>query len=327
MQKKFITFKTIIITIILLLTVLFCAGIFVSKKQPEENKTVNIVFTTDKNYKDFLRVAIRSAIENKKEDSVYKINILCVDLKETDCNIYKKFNGKNVEINPIPVKLDVMKGIGEYKIINKRVTRADLFKFIMPKLFPDLDKILYLDIDIVILGDLRELYNTDLKNKYLAAVNKCLPFEKMEEWYEGRITRLIKYYRYNCGVMLYNLKQWRKDNITLALVQAKIEDTDRELMTQNIFNQVIGQSKIVQISPIYNTFINWDQHMFEFCQFRKVFWKFSMDIPNSKTLFEKTVILHYLGDNKPWNYPDRVYSDLWWKYAVKEGFKNEIYNN
>ncbi len=320
--------KSIIITIIFLFVVALFAVFFAFKNyNKEENKTVNIVFTTDVNYKDYLRVALRSAIENKKEDSIYNINILCVDLSEQDCNVYKKFNAKNVKINPMPVKLEFLKGIGEFEIEKKNITRADLFKFFMPQLFPDLDKILYIDIDVVIKGDLRELYNIDLKNKYLGAVNKCIPFEYVKEWCNGRITRLVRYYRYNCGVMLYNLKQWRKDNIPLQLVVAKNEDNDRELMTQNVFNQVMGQSKIVQLSPIYNTFINWDESMFNYCQFRKAFWKFSWNIKNSGELFKKSVIIHYLGENKPWDYKENQYSDLWWNYAKKEGFKYEEKNN
>ena len=40
------------------------------------SKTVNIVFTTDTKYKEYLKVAIKSAIVNKNKDSVYNIIIL-----------------------------------------------------------------------------------------------------------------------------------------------------------------------------------------------------------------------------------------------------------
>ena len=52
--------------------------VFVSKENNTEcnNKTANIVFTSDAEYKNYLKVALKSAIMNKKADSIYNINIL-----------------------------------------------------------------------------------------------------------------------------------------------------------------------------------------------------------------------------------------------------------
>ena len=233
-----------------------------------QNKIVNIVFNTDKNYKDYLMVTLNSAIQNKAKDSIYKINILCVDLSQKDMDKYKKYNSENVEIRTIPLKVDTIKDVGNYTVKNA-VTRADLFKFYMPELFPELDKILYIDVDTVILGDLRELYNTNLGNKYLGAVNKSVKDIRIITLPNGH-TLEGPVRAYNCGVLLYNLKQWRKHNLTQKLIEEKNRDKDRELMTQNAFNIVITQRHIKKLSPIYNYNAPWSSIQFVLNEFRKI---------------------------------------------------------
>ena len=153
--------KYIIIFVLLLLAVsIVSAGVYFGLKFKKntvptvikDNKTAHIVFTTDKNYAKYLHVALFSAIKNKKADSVYDISIICVDLTEKERNNFKKFEQNNVNIRTIPVSLEEIK-FGDYKIFNERVTRADLFKFLMPKIFNNYKKILYLDADILVRGD------------------------------------------------------------------------------------------------------------------------------------------------------------------------------
>jgi len=276
-----------------------------------KNNTVEIVFTTDKYYKDYLITTINSAIANKKESSIYNIHILCVDLSEKDIEKFEKLAKNNVNIYPMPLKLETIKDLGKYKV-DYHVTRADLFKFFMPQLFPELDKILYIDVDTVILKDLTELYNTRLGNKYLGAVNKCIPYKIEKKIWKIKFTKKI--FKYNCGVMLLNLKKFREDNMTEKLIVSKNNKQYKNLMTQQTFNDVIGQDKIVHLSPIYNTFVQWDEDMFILCHFKQVYWKFCMNINSSEDLFKKAVIIHYLDDNKPWSDKDVLYKDLWLKY-------------
>ena len=89
------------------------------------------------------------------------------------------------------------------------------------KLFPDLDKVLQLDVDTIVVDNIDELWEINLTNKYLAAVEEYLstwkPFSK-------------KYY--NIGVAMFNLDEIRKDHIDdqmisyLNRVTAKYVDQD-----------------------------------------------------------------------------------------------------
>ncbi len=282
------------------------------------NKVVNIVFTTDINYKDYLKTTIRSAIDNKKNDTVYNINILCVDMPKQEIDKFKKFNGKNVNINPIAINLKSIEHVGNYKI-SYTVTRADLFKFFMPALFPDLDKILYIDVDTVILGDLRNLYNTDIRGKYIGVVNKCLKEHSYrylyKKYYYTKRTRF-----YNCGVMLYNLDLWRKHDITAKLVEQKNKALEKKLMTQNVFNTVIPLNKTKRLSPVNNIFTQWNSPRYNNLSFFWAFPQYCFIGCDFNKLVKRGVIMHYLDDNKPWIYRDREESEYWLLYENKEDY-------
>ena len=318
MAKRGILF---LLTIICLL-IIACLIFYCKNNSKNENKIINIVFTTDINYKDYLKTTIRSAIANKNEDSVYNINIICVDLPKSEEDKFRKFESKNVHINPVSVSLEDIKDVGNYEV-SYFVTRADLFKFFIPELFPKLDKILYIDVDVAIMKDLTDLYNTDLKDKFMAVVNKPI----MEYSAEG-YTIFGKYFpkrerHYNCGVMLLNLKLWRENDITQALVDEKNEKNETDLMTQYVFNTVLPQSKIKSLAPINNVFTQWDDVMFKKYHFWFAYLPYCITGVKCsyKNLIKDAVIIHYLDSQKPWKFRENNTSKYWLQYEKKEDYE------
>lgn len=299
--------KNIIIFFVVVFLCFLSFFFFKKEKDIVISDDVNIVFTTDNNYKEPLKTALYSLIKNKNPDTVYNINILCVDFETKDLSIYDKYNSKTVHIKSIPLKLSDISDVGDYDV-NFHVTRADLFKFFMPQIFPELDKILYLDVDILVLGDLSDLYNTDLKNKYIAAVHNSNSKQS-----------------YNCGVLLYNLKQWRRHNLTNKLIKSKNKDELRTLMTQNAFNDVIKPNKIYYLPHVYNVWANADESAFEY--YIKDSFNFeNTEIKTVDDYLKSAVILHYYVNKKPWhdywNFFENKYVNLWKKYD-KERLQNE----
>ena len=280
---------------------------------PENNKVINIVFNTDLAYTEYTKVAIKSAIMNKNPKSVYKINILCVDLPQKKMEEFDAFKTKNVDIKTIPLKLETISKIGNYPM-EHYVTRADLFKFLMPDIFPNLNKILYIDGDTLILKDLSSLYNTNIKKFYIAAVKR---YDFNIKWVKKDDDKwdLQKEYTYNCGVLLYNLKKWRKDNIKQKLIEAKNKDKIRDLVTQRSFNEVMPLDKIKQISPIYNTVGRMTEQDFIIRDFKTTYKPYCDEMESMQDLLKETVIIHWAGRRKPWSYKSVNMGDKWWYYA------------
>ena len=130
LKEKFRKYCLVIIAIfILTYGIIFIKDTIISLKL-KKNNNINIVFTTDSNYINYTKVAIKSAIINKNQNSIYNINIICVDLKPKEIKELEFLNDKNAKIHTIPVNLSSIDNIGNYQL-NYYVSRADLFKFIM----------------------------------------------------------------------------------------------------------------------------------------------------------------------------------------------------
>lgn len=291
---------------------------FNSQTVVSSNKTAHLVFTTDENYVKYLRVTLYSLIANKRPDTIYDINILCVDLdKSTQDFFKKKYEAKNVTVNIVPVTLEQLT-FGRFEILNDRISRADLFKFLMPSLFKDYDKILYIDGDTLIKGDLLELYNTDIKKYYLGAVLKYSPNVTIRHF---PFRKIIFHYDYNCGVMLLNLDKMRKNKITEKLIKSKEKDKIKALMTQTSFNQVIPTRKTLKLNPKYNFYARLeDDDDFRYFELKKIYAPYLDNINTLKEMQNEAVIVHYAGPTKPWYDNDMDLYDAfeWRKYALKD---------
>ena len=308
----------VVLSLIFIIAIIIFSVKFFNLKQNEkilvQNKTAKIVFTTDKTYQDYLKVTIKSAIENKNADSIYDISILSVDLSTEEMQYFKNMSAKNVTISTIPLEVSSLK-VGNFPIANKRVSRADLFKFFMPEIFEDCDRILYIDSDTLILGDLLDLYNTNMHGKCLGAVIKYVPKYSWIKiipriWY----VKSVKY-DYNCGVMLMDLKQMRKYHITEKLIKAKNTDNNRILMTQDAFNTVIPAKKSYHLSPVYNFITRWRDRDFKSKYFKTIYAPYLDDVNSMAELQKQAIIVHYAGIVKPWNTKGVRFETQWWKYA------------
>ena len=271
--------------------------------KPKNNNSINIVFTTDKEYSPYLKVALKSLIHNKNKDSIYNIYILSIDLNKKTQKELKTFKQQNVEITTIPLKLSMLKGKIKQKTIHHHVSDADYFKFFIPEIFQNFDKILYLDSDILVLGDLSSLYNTDIKDKYIAVLRRySYPVD-------------LKEVRYNIGVVLFSIKKCKNDNITSKLLYAKNHDKENKSISQAAFNKVMPLNMVKLISPIYNNrTITKDEDFIKY-NFKKNYYPFLEDINNLEELDKNTIIVHFAGENKPWNNPDMKFAKEWRYYA------------
>ena len=136
-----------------------------------ENSAVNICMITDDNYIMPTSVAIHSMITNKGEEQ-YNFYIITSNLSEESEKKFKDFEQNGVCINIIREDAEKrFNGLHNFRADSICVASLSaLLKFIIPDLFPQLDRILYLDGDLVVKTDLRELYFTELEENYAAAV-------------------------------------------------------------------------------------------------------------------------------------------------------------
>ncbi len=262
-------------------------------------KEIPICLISDEKYLFAVSTAIISALENIGENSFYKIYCLIIkDINEKErekiLSIQNKYQDK------CSIELIYKK---ECKKNQDRVANACQYKFLLGKIFPQYEKILYLDADIVVRGDLSEFYETDISNHDLAGV-----FSYNHYLYSKKFMKILKIpdmkSYINAGVLLLNLNRLREkefeDKIEYCKNNLNIHDD------QHIINQIC-YGKIKFVKPKYNT---------TFTNYRHYKQGNSEIIYSKEEILEAAnnpIIFHYTGA-KPWEYKNLPFSDDWIKY-------------
>lgn len=194
------------------LLIIFCIlNIFYSDKKSSknisDNKIINIAYVADQKFASLAATSIASLLTNAKEDDEIKIYIIQTDFNELmKERILSLKSIKNCYIEFI--KFDIKK-INPLKTDN--YSGEVFMKVFVPDTLSQLDKILFIDADTIINTSLRELYNTDLKDKYLGAVQiQSLQSEVLQNRIRPDLNQ--KFY-FNSGVILFNAKKFREDKI------------------------------------------------------------------------------------------------------------------
>lgn len=259
---------------------------------------MEIFFASDDKFTQHLSVAMASILINSLPIETFNFYILDGGISEKNKKkILQLKSIKDFNIEFIKVDDTLFK---DCKLTEEchHISRQTYYRFIIPKIKPNLEKCLYLDCDILAEESLNSLWNLDLKNNYCAAV---------EELYNGsyedkRRLGLDDYF--NAGVMLINNKLWSRENITdtlfynAVLIQNKIRWVD-----QDVLNYTFNENTLF-ISPRFNL----QQNAF--------FDGYSEKYTTQELELAKwfPIIVHYNGCDKPWN---KHCKHLLWKNYYK----------
>ena len=269
-----------------------------------KNNNVNIFFACDDNYIPFLAVTIESlkAKCNKKRD--YQIYVLNAGIKEENINkIQNSFNSKNFNIEFCDVTSELNE-INERLHTRDYYSKSTYYRLFIPTLFPKLDKALYLDCDIILNGDISILYDTYLGNNLVGGVHDSFvsTLDQLKLYVEKRIC--VKSYKqyFNAGVLLMNLKELRKFDFKNKFLDLLVSVKFDVAQDQDYLNALCsGRVKLIGEE-----------------------WNF-MPLEN-KSKSDKVKLIHFNLDYKPWQREGILYEDLFWHYAQKTLFLEEIQN-
>ena len=271
----------------------------------EDKNIVPIVVHTDNNYVIPTIVTITSLVVNKYKNTPYKIYVLGNKLSHENKKLLSKIPGVEV--------IDHVSKFTQFEGKHQHVSSTDLFKFDLPDVFSQYDKILYLDVDMIIQRDLSELYHIDLEDNYVAAVK-----DMQGMVLEHHHTRIGLENYFNAGMMLLNLKKMREDNISDRLIDYKLHKDTGHFMSQDALNCVFGD-KVKYIDPKYNYM--WpnlraftDEKIENFYDITEVEWN---------NIRYNAHIVHLTNKLKPWKYIEACGAGLWASYYYKSVLKSK----
>lgn len=275
---------------------------------------ISLCFICDEYYVMPTAVAITSLIVNKNHDNFYGIYLVTNNLSDESITLFKNMETESVKI--IIIKTDKGKDFDKYKMENHHVTPSALIKFELPELLPDeLEKVLYLDGDIIVQKDLSVLFNEDIENVYAGVIsNTPAGAERLNKIFN------VKYSSYfNTGVLLLNLKKMREEHISKLLIEYKYRNNHKDiLMDQDTFN-IVFKEKVIYLSFYYNfSYIAWFRH-----NIKQLAEHYGLKIVDSKYKWvPEAFIIHYSSARKPWKYFHYFAADIWFHYYLLSPFKN-----
>lgn len=173
-----------------------------------------VAFASDNNFVKYLSVAMLSLIKNCPGKYNYDIVILDSNISNKNKKLLHKeiSDYKNVSLRFV----DVQRFYNENKDVEFSTTRnysiAIYNRLFISEIFKNYNKVLYLDCDIVVKGDLSDLYEIDLENNYIGAIVDVGTLAWKTE--DNNSDNFYKYKEINSGVILYNIKECQKNNFT-----------------------------------------------------------------------------------------------------------------
>lgn len=270
-----------------------------------KHEAVHICMISDDNYVMPTCVAIQSFLQSKKQ-GIYYIHIVASSLSKTTERQFKQFESKDVKIDIVREDAD-KRFEGFHKFDDGAICVASisaLLKFIIPDLFPDIDKMLYLDGDLIAKVDLSEVYNYDIEDYYAAAV-----IDSGSMYYKHKYVKMVENY-FNSGVMVLNLKRLRNENVSEILLKTKREMQDASLMDQNVFN-IVFDGNVLLLPIRYNFMPVSLERAYKKWTIRDLNKMYGTEYENKKQLFADAAIIHYSSKDKPWKVLDGACSSDW----------------
>lgn len=146
----------------------------------------------------------------------------------------------------------------DFSIVKNQMSRftiGAMFRCSLPELLPDLNRIIYLDADLFVNRDIKELWDVDVREYYLAGVAD----EGVAVHYHPRILNkypeIKKESYFNLGVLYMNLKKLREfGNLKKLVVDFLIENPEADLPDQDALN-VLFHNKVLYLDGSWNQFV------------------------------------------------------------------------
>ena len=268
------------------------------------NREIPIFFTIDDSYAPFLAVALNSAIKNSDQQRNYKAIVLYQDLGADNISRLQALQTENfkIELMPIRANMEALDDRMSNRLRCDYFTLTIYFRLFIPSMFPQYDKGIYIDSDVVLTDDIAKLFDIDIGENYIGACNdlSIADIPPLVAYTEKAVGVNAKEY-INSGVLLMNLKKMRDDDLEghfLALLNKYHFDS---IAPDQDYLNAMCNGKIYYLEEKWDTMPN-----------------------DAKPMLTETSLIHYNLFSKPWCYDGIQYEEQFWNYARDCGFIDEI---
>lgn len=278
---------------------LFQANIEICERRLSASKRetrLNVVFIADENFALPTYVAVYSLIRNKSKITAVDLFVMSVRMSTESVAAIKSLQRSDVSITII----DVPEDYSQFSIQKEgfHVSTAAIVKFQLPTLLSELEKVLYIDGDVIVNGDLSRLYDVQLDGLYAAVVKDIKPTHRYKPSILEKLKIKSHRYYFNSGMMLLNLQKIREDLISDALLEYRRSGINY-FMDQDALNVVFGD-KVEYVSYEHNLLTTLPEEF----SIREIVDEYGAcnNISSFLELRDSAAIIHFASKRKPWKH-------------------------
>ena len=256
---------------------------------------INLALCFDLKYKEMALAVVRSVLAHSEASSCRFYLVVDMDdaeIKETSNHL------ESLSANYLIQTVD--QTLFEGLTTKGHISRAAFMRLELARIFPDLKRVLYLDSDLILTEDVRNIWDTDTRGKPLAAVRNA------GKSATERLGLTPSHVYFNSGVMIMDLEYYRRENVReRAYTWLQKNNESRAFHDQDALN-VIYQDEVFELPYKYNM----QAFLYRFF--------FSFDKKEREKIIQgdrAKVVLHFSSGRKPWHQGDlHPHRKLFMKY-------------
>ncbi|MDO4556866.1 MAG: glycosyltransferase family 8 protein [Lachnospiraceae bacterium] len=265
---------------------------------------IPIFLAADDGYAPCLATAVVSLMDKASSEYEYKIIVMQEDLSEENRKKIRSLEKEGFDISFVSMKeqLGKMAEKSSNKLRCDYFTLTIYYRIFIADMFPQYDKGIYIDSDVVVPGDISKLYEVQLQDNLIGGcVDTSIQEVAPITTYIDESLGVDHTHYINSGVLLMNLKKLR------------------EVGFADHFLYLLNTYQFDSIAP--------DQDYINTMCYKKIrfldgTWDLFPDC--TKPEAENPMLIHYNLFEKPWHYEGIVYENLFWKYAKDSGYYDEL---
>lgn len=265
-------------------------------------RNIPVALATDANYLPYVAVTINSLVANTKSGNL-DVLVFHAGIGESSREDFLKGVRKDERVSVRFVDIgDEVKETAAGRFVQKtHLSVTTLFRLFMPRVLAAYERILYLDVDLIVCQDISELYDADLAGCLFGAVRDYGMADYVRRKpdlreFAGKYGFSEWDGYFNAGVMLMDLAALRSADLLDRLLPVAVEAA-KFCCDQDALNYIC-KGRIRYLDPKWNV----------------------QALPASyeeqlKAAGGHAGIIHFVGGKKPWKYPSQLCAHLWWRYV------------
>ena len=258
------------------------------------NNIIPIFYACDDNFVKYTIVSLSSIIKNASRNYKYRVHILNTFISQDMKDRLKALENECFEIIFVDVT-EQLNSISKDLPIRHYYSKTTYYRFFIAEMFTEYDKVIYIDSDTIVQGDISKLYNTDIGDLYLGACHEQAMVQvDVYGTYCERVVGVSRHNFFNAGMMLINSNKFREKTVLKKFIHYLWEYEFIVTQDEDYLN-LICKDQVFWLEQKWNTELTEGL-------------EYAYDVT-------KADILHYIMVNKPWHYKECRCADIFWDYA------------